>query len=73
MRRILLLAVMLTAIQPLCAQDDKLTELKRTLAAHYSDDTEKQRATLLWTKFATGRDADNWGFCPPGNGGTEGG
>ena len=47
MRRMLLLAVILTAIQPLCAQYDKLTELRRTLAAHYSDDVEKQRATTL--------------------------
>ena len=43
MRKILLLAIMLTAILPLYAQD-KLTELRRTLMAHYSDDTEKQCA-----------------------------
>ncbi len=46
-RKILLLAVMLTAILPMCAQYDKLTELRRTLTEHYSDDTEKQRATTL--------------------------
>ena len=73
MRRTFLLAVILTAILPMCAQDNKLTGLRRTLTEHYSADAEKQRATLLWTKFATGIDADNWGFCPPGNGGTEGG
>ena len=41
MRRMLLLAVILAAIQPLCAQYDKLTELRRTLTEHYSDDAEK--------------------------------
>ena len=61
MRRILLLAVILTAILPLCAQDNKLTGLRHTLTEHYSADAEKQRATPLWTKFATGRDTDNWG------------
>lgn len=45
MRRILLLAVItLTAILPLCAQDNKLTELRRTLTEHYASDAEKQRA-----------------------------
>ena len=61
MRRILILAVILTAMLPLCAQENKLTGLRRTLAEHYSDDTEKQRAPPLWTKFATERNADNWG------------
>jgi hypothetical protein len=45
MRKIFILAVILTAIQPLCAQDNKLTELRRTLTEHYSDDAEKQRAS----------------------------
>ena len=45
MRKKLLLAViMLTAILPLCAQNNKLAELRRTLIEHYSNDTEKQRA-----------------------------
>ena len=61
MRRILILAVILTAILPMCAQDDRLNNLRRTLTEHYSDDAEKQRATPLCTIFATGRDADNWG------------
>ena len=73
MRRTFLLAVILTAMLPLCAQDNKLTGLRRTLTEHYSDDAEKRGATPLWTKFATGIDADNRDFCPPGNGGTEGG
>ena len=29
---------------PLCAQENKLTGLRRTLTAHYSDDAEKRRA-----------------------------
>ena len=47
MRRMLLLAVILTAMLPLCAQDNKLTELRRTLTEHYSDDAVNQRATTL--------------------------
>lgn len=43
MRKILFLAVMLTAIPPLCAQD-KTAELRRTLTEHYVNDAEKQRA-----------------------------
>ena len=43
MRIILFLAVMLTAIPPLCAQD-KTAELRRTLTEHYIGDAEKQRA-----------------------------
>ena len=45
MRKILLLAVItMTAILPLCAQNNKLAELRRTLTEHYSNDAEKQRA-----------------------------
>lgn len=45
MRRILLLAVItLMAILPLCAQNNKLTELRRMLTEHYAGDAEKQRA-----------------------------
>ena len=44
MRRTFLLAVILTAMLPLCAQDNKLIGLKRTLTEHYSDDAEKRRA-----------------------------
>ena len=45
MRRILLLAVItLTAILPLCAQDNKLAELRRMLTEHYAGDAEKQHA-----------------------------
>ena len=45
MRRILLLAVItLTAILPLCAQNNKLAELRRTLTEHYAGDAEKQQA-----------------------------
>ena len=45
MRRILLLAaITLTAILPLCAQNNKLAELRRTLTEHYAGDAEKQRA-----------------------------
>ena len=35
---------MLTAILPLCAQNNKLAELRRTLTEHYAGDAEKQRA-----------------------------
>lgn len=44
MRKIIILAVTLTVILPLCAQDNKLTGLRRTLTEHYSNDAEKQRA-----------------------------
>ena len=44
MRKTILLAVMLTAILSLYAQN-KLTELKSTLTEHYFNDAEKQRAT----------------------------
>ena len=45
MRRILLLAVItLTAILPLCAQNNKLAELRRTLTEHYASDAEKLQA-----------------------------
>ena len=45
MRKILLLAVItLTAIMILCAQNNKLAELRRTLTEHYAGDAEKQRA-----------------------------
>lgn len=45
MRRILLLAVIiLTAILPLCAQNNKLTELRHALTEHYAGDAEKQQA-----------------------------
>ena len=35
---------MLTAILPLCAQNNKLAELRCTLTEHYANDAEKQRA-----------------------------
>ena len=35
---------MMTAIMTLCAQNNKLAELRRTLIEHYSNDTEIQRA-----------------------------
>lgn len=44
MRRTFLLAVILTAMLPLCAQENKLTGLRRTLTEHYSADAEKRRA-----------------------------
>ncbi len=45
MRRILLLAVItLTAISSLCAQNNKLAELRRTLTEHYASDAEKLQA-----------------------------
>ena len=45
MRKILLLAaIMMTAILSLCAQNNKLAELRRTLTEHYAGDAEKQRA-----------------------------
>ena len=45
MRRILLLAVItLMAILPLCAQNNKLAELRRMLTEHYAGDAEKQQA-----------------------------
>lgn len=45
MRRILLLAVItLTVILTLCAQNNKLTELRHMLTEHYSSDAEKQQA-----------------------------
>ena len=45
MRRIFLLAVItLTAISFMCAQNNKLTELRRTITEHYAGDAEKQQA-----------------------------
>lgn len=45
MRRILLLAVItLMAILPLCAQNNKLAELRHALTEHYAGDAEKQQA-----------------------------
>ena len=54
MRKIFILAVILTAMLPLCAQENKLIGLKRTLTEHYSDDTEKQRAPPTLDEICNG-------------------